>query len=256
VPLANTTLNELFSINATATLAGGEMPSLGYIAIGNGGHKLLMGSNNIPKTDVVQHRPTDAALYNHMPFVLRDVTNDLQPADRAMYGLRRIETYNGKPYVAYYLKRIDFTNTIPQLDYCVVDNGVTNSTAFAPNAGNLHPTPPAVSNTGVNITTGDYVSATAKLPFSMSADDVAEYLNVANIMYGDPGMAIISEIALCSGVDRVLPGDFNGVTINYNEVVCAQVMSFVSSFFAMNFSNSGINYLFDVGATEPLYVGY
>ncbi len=248
------TLNEKLAINATELITSTDVPTMRYAAIGNGGHQMVAGANGISRPMIVQHRTTDAALYNQLPFVLRELTNDLDPTTRANYALRRIETHNGISYAAYYLRRLDMTNTTADMEYRTVSKGVTVSTEFVPNNSNLNPTPPALSNTGTNVVTGDYVTATAKVNFSMSAAEVAEFMNVCNIIYGDPSYAIISEIALCSGVDKMLNGDFNGVTISYNEAIAVQINSLISAFFAMEFSNSGINYLFDMGATEPLYV--
>ena len=252
---ANSTLNEKFGIQNGVMPDIGTLPSMRYFAIGNGGHKMSIGAGGIAKPEVVQHKGSDAALYNHLPFILREPTNDISAVDRANYALRRMETHNGTTYVAYYLKRINFDNVVAGMEYTAVNAGVSNTTAFTPDSSNLNPTPPDLSNTGVNVVSGDYVSATAKLMIALSDSDVAELLNVSQVIYQDDGYAIISEVALCSGIDKVVtsPGSGNS-TINFNEAIAVQVVSFINTFYPLKFAAQGIDLALDMGATEPLYV--
>ena len=249
----NSTLNEKLSIQSGIVFSAEQLPRMRYAAIGNGGHKMVMGSNGISRPEPVQHRSTDASLYNQIPFVLRLVANDLSPTQRQKYALRRIEEHDGISYIAYYLKKLDYIGVVPEMEYKTVTNGVTTSTAFIPNASNLNPVPPDLANTGVNVSTGDYVSSVANIPFTLNVDEVNDIINVANIIYGDTGYAIISEIALCSGVDKIVNViDFGGNTFNFNEVIGTQIVSFVNGFFSMNFTNNGLNVLFGVGNSDPL----
>lgn len=232
---------------------------MAYLAIGNGGHKFSNGANGIAKNEIIQHRPTDAALYNQIPFVIRNLDNDIAPADRALYAHRKLLTVNGANYYAYYLKRMILDDVVVQMDYkTVVTDPVsgtvtTNVTTFTPNTSNLSPTPPDIVNNGTNVTTGDYVSSTAKVPFTLTDTDITELLNVSNVLYGDESYAIISEIALCSGVDRIYTLDYLGINSNYKEALFVQVTNFISVFYALQFSNGGIDTLLDVGATQPLF---
>ena len=248
----HSTLNEKFNVLANQSISSSERPKMQYVCIGNGGHRVVTGSNGIPYIDPIQHRPRDAALFNHLPFVLRTLDNDLTAAEVAKYRLRVLVTINGINYAAYYMKVLDLSTTVEEMDLYTVAHGVTTSTAFSPNSGDLNPTPPTVSSTGVVSTTGNYIAASAQVPFVMSTNDIAEFANACNILYGNPDYAIISEIALCSGVDKSATGSFNGNTRTYAEVIGAQVMSFVSSFFATQFVNSDINMTLNVGSTEAL----
>lgn len=253
---ASSTLNEKLGIQPDTLIPQDIYPHMRYAVIGNGGHKMIMGSNQISKPEPVQHRATDASLFNQLPFVLREINNDLSIGERAGYGLRRLEDHDGVPYIAYYLKRLDYQNVAAQLDYKTVNNGVTVTTPFVPNNSNLNPVPPDLTSSGVNVTTGDYISATAKVPFKLTESEVVEILNVSKILYGDDGYAIISEIGLCSGVDKVVSvaSGTSGSNINFNEVIGTQIVSFINGFFSMKFSNSGIDVLFDCGNTEALGV--
>lgn len=249
---AHSTLNEKFNINANMSVPDTTIPHLKYVGIGNGGHRMVAGANGISFPQPIQHLPRHAALYNQLPFVLRLPTNDLTPAQRAAYRLRTTLTIAGVTYIAYYLKVLDLSGAIPEMDYYTVANGVTTATSFSPNSSDLNPTPPDLNSTGVISTTGDYIAATSRVPFVMTASDLAEFSNVANVLYNDTNMAIISEIALCSGVDKDVIGSFNGVSASYTEAIGVQVMSFISAFYATQFSNTGINVAFDVGSVEAL----
>lgn len=252
--LANSTLNEKFGIASGLAPDISQTPLVQYWAIGNGGHKMTVGAGGIAKSDPIQHRATDAACFNHLPFVLREPGADLSAAQRMSYGLRRKETHNGVDYIAYYLKRISMDGVTPAIEYKSVADGTTTTTPFVPNSSNLNPTPPQLNAQGVNVTTGDYTTCTAKITLALSADEITELLNVAQILYADDGYAIISEIALVSGVDRMVVSPGVGTaTINFNDVIAAQVVSFLNTFFSAKFQSSGTSNILDVGATEPMF---
>lgn len=254
----NTTLNEKFGVLAGQIPAAGTIPFLDYFVIGNGGHKWSSTTTStgqqIGKPEPVQHKATDAALYNQIPFVLREPANDLTQAQMLAYRLRVPLVVNGVNYIAYYAKAFDYTGVAAQMQLTTVNpDGSTTVTPFVPDSSNLNPTPPDLSSTGVNVVTGQYVTSSAKLPLNLTANDQQELLNVANILYQDPELAIISEIGLCSGVDKQVAGGGSGQpTFNYTEALVCQIVSFFNSFYAMEYADDGIQVLLDVGATEPL----
>lgn len=250
---ANTTLNEKFNVQSKVAPTADQDPSLGYFAIGNGGHRYITGADGISVPEPVQHRATDAALFNHLPFVLREPQLDLTPAQRANYALRKQVTYNGKSYWAYYLKRFTRDNVKAAMEYRVVNNGVTVVSPFVPNASNLNPTPPDLSTSGVNVVTGDYVAATAKFELNLTAEDVVELLHAAEVIYDNDAYAIISEIALCTGVDKVVSVPGVSGNFNFNEAIAVQVATFCSIHSAVKFSQNGLQIVLDVGSAEPLF---
>jgi len=246
------TLNELYSIQNGVTPI--VTPTLKYFAIGNGGHTVTVGANGIPLTKPVQHQATDAALYNGLPFVLRPINNDIDTASQANYALRRIETHAGAQYIAYYLKRLPVNGIVPSMDIVSTVNGVSTTSTFVATSANLNPTPPALNNAGVNLISGNYVAAAANMSIDLSANDVTELLNVATILYGDPAYAIISEIALCSGVDKtVQSATYGNALIPFNEAVAVQVVSFINTDFALAFNTTGISVNLNCGSSEPLF---
>ncbi len=248
--ITNTTLNEKFNIFPAQHPEPGEMPRNRYFTIGNRGHRLVVGADGFPMTDELQHQPTDAALYGHMPFLLRPASEDLSPADRAKYCLRKAVTYNSTNYIAYYGKRIDLTASEPSMLNNVVTAGVNTQTPFVPSGANLNPTPPSIPPTGSVATSGDFMSVSTLVTLSLDADEVADYLEAAAIIYGDERYAIISEIGLVSGVDKILTSG----GINYNEVVDAQITTHITDYHSLRYSNNGLTLVLDVGAVEPLLI--
>lgn len=249
----HTTLNEKLNIFPDLTLASGELPSARYMVIGNGGHRFSLGNGTVPVVDPILHNPTDAGLYQQIPFVARALDNDLTAAQRARYRLRRIETYNNVNYAVYYARVVSLKGVSVQLELKEVDNGSITAQPFIPTLSNLNPTPPAVTPNQVITATGNYVSATAIVDFSMDEWEMNELLNVANLLYGDDRYAIISEIGLCSGVDRNVTGQFNGVSTGYTDAAVVQITNFINVFHSAKFTNTGFNLTMDIGSLEPLY---
>lgn len=251
--VANTTLNEKFGIQSGVAPNAGVLPSLKYFCIGNGGHRLITGADEIPYTSSIPHRASDAALFNHLPFVLREENNDLSSAERATYGLRREEVIDGTNYFAYYAKRLDLTGVDNALYRTTVTDGVVSSAPFVPTSSNLNPEQPEEGSVGVTETEGDLLSTTALIDVNFNENDVEELLAVAEIIYGNSNLAVISEIGLMTGVDRVVtvPGAGN-TNFNFNEILVAQIAMHVTAFYSMAFATNGFNFQIQMGATEPL----
>ena len=249
----NTTLNEKFDIQSGVYPAADIPPDLKYIAIGCGVHQAITGADGIPYISPLNHRASDAALFRHIPFILREVNNDLSPSQRAKYALRKLETHNSRNYVAYYLKRLDLAGVRPEMQYSEVIDGVKTTIPYEPTSANLNPVPPALANTGVISTDGNYLSCTASIPIVLDANDALELMEVARIIYGNELYAVISEIGLCTGVDKTVDGPgAGGNTISYMEAIGVQVASHVTAYYSMSFSNQGITARIDLDATEPL----
>jgi hypothetical protein len=251
--MPNSTLNEKFGIQAGVAPASSVLPAQRYYCIGNGGHTITAGSDGIAAPSPIQHEATDAALYNHLPFIMRPVSSDLSASQMAQYALRQVITYGGIAYACYFLRRIDYTGVAAQINLNTVSGGNTTTTPYSANSSNLNPTAPTVANGSVNVVSGDYLSAAAVVGLSFSAQDAAELVNCANIIYGDPRYAIISEIGMVSGVDDVVSVPATGGSFNMNEVICAQICSFIDTFVPMNYQNNGTTINLNVGSTEPLF---
>lgn len=249
------TLNEDLDILRADRPSPTERASVSLFIWGNMGHDFTKGADGIARNIIVPHRATDGGLFNILPFVLREINNDLSPAQRVNYALRKLVSIKGKNYVAYYARRFDKTGVVPIASYVSVDEtGKETITAFKPNNTNLKPTPPALNSEGVWVNSSDYVTVKARISLSMMESEVQEMKEVARIVYGHESYAIMSEIALCTCVDRVIRASgANGATFNFSEAVTAQVASHLNVNYDLQYANESLVISVDVGANEPLY---
>lgn len=253
VPPAYTTLNELFQIAQNGVIGNDENPEFGYYAIGNRGHTSSVVGDDDVIINLYKHQPSDAACWQHIPFVLRQEANDLSADQRKNYGLRRMEQYNNKNYWAYYLKRIDTKSSVAKVQETTVTNGVPDTKDYVYDSSNLNPTRPITLPDEATTTAAQFLAVTKPVDVVFGDFDVAELLNVATVKYGTEQRAIISEIALCSGVDRTIQTTgAGGAQINFEEVLAAQVLTFISTYRQMTIDNRGFTMNLELGATEPL----
>jgi len=248
----NSTLNQKFDIYKDEVFLPGQQPIIKYMTIGNGGHKSTIGAEGIPLINPVPHSPRHAALYNHLPFIIREPSDDLSVAERAKYRLRTMKTFNGVQYVCYYARALDLIGVVPTTELRNVTNGIITATNFDPSIADLNPIKPNIPLNGNITSTGNSLAATAKLVFTMDRREIDELLHAVNIMYGDDNYAFISEMGLFAGADRTLMGDFNGTQIAYNEVIGATMVNFISTAIPAFAINTSIEQIVDIGATEPL----
>lgn len=249
----NSTVNERFQVQAGVAPSNAERVKIGYLGIGIGALAYSAGSDGLTITEYKQHEATDVNLFKPVPFVLRPITNDLSSALRANYAIRKQVEYSGTQYYAYYLKRIDASSSTVTMSTMNVTNGVTTITEFVPNSSNLSPTPKTLSTTAANTVDGDYVVASLPLDLGFTQSEVEEIVNAIKIIYGSDAYAKISEMAICSGVDRVVTGTSNGSSINYSEAIAAQVHTFYTTEIPLVATSQGYESTVDVGMTSPLF---
>lgn len=252
--LENTTLNQKHNIQNGSLFADTDKPGLFYVGCGNGGHIFKTGATGIPYPEPIPHSPRHAGLYNQLPWVIRTLDNDLDLGSLANYRLRKLETINGVQYAAYYLKRLDLTLSDPALQYMIVTDTNTQSQPFVPTLDDLNPSIDPLFYQGQNTTTGDYIRSTAQVNFSLTAGDVAELINVSNVKYGDDSYSIISELAFCTGADRTVTGTVNGSTVPYLEAIGVQICHFSIAYISLKHSTNGVEFVFDLGNVEPLFI--
>lgn len=252
--LANSTLNEKFGIQAGATLAPNEQPRMRYFTMGIGAHGATTGVDGLPLVQTLQHSSEHAGLYRHLPFVMRPVGNDLTASERERYALRRIESHGGTDYIVYYARRIDVSGAAIRAQRRKVVGSTTTITDFVPSAANLNPTPPDLSNGGSNTTNGEFLVASCKIEIVLDSFDVTEILNASMILYNSEDYAFISEIGMVTGVDRSVPtNDGAGGSFSFNEVVVAQICTFVNAMQPLKSQRDGLTLTYDVGINEPLF---
>lgn len=236
---------------------------VGFFCIGNGGHRFIQGPDpQAPAyTTPIPHRATDSGLYRWIPFIVRPIANDGVGFDPADYRLRRTLDIGGNIYVAYYAKRLDLTGVeseLTRVDYNA-GNPVTTPN-WLPNINNLKPTQPTDSTVTAN--NGSYVSVAASLTIPFTAQEVQELIDAMTLLFNNPNFAVISEIALCTGVDKQCTGEYTNAAspvLNAlspgvaNEIVGAQVATHISTYYPVVYANDGFGLTMDLGATEPLF---
>lgn len=248
-----TTLNERLAINENAKLASNEMPTFGYWCIGDKGHFAVPSADNEVIIEPAEHTAGDFAPFNIIPFVMREESSDLSVAERKKYALRKSVNRNGINYFAYYAKAIDLTGKKPRLEHTVVKDGVATTVEYTPNNSNLYPERKTLTTNEAVTTNSDTLTVSLTTDVVFDDNDVKELNNVARILYGNEKRAIISEIALVSGFKRsmAVPGPGGG-QINMDEAICAQVLTFLSTYRQMSFDNRGFVITLEMGANEPM----
>lgn len=248
----HTTLNEKLDIRAGETSSDGTVPKMLIWCIGDGGHNFKPGSDAVPYVTPIQHRPSDLGLFNQIPAVLRVPSDDLPQSLRDLFALRRTEVRNGTNYIAYYGYRLDLTNVVVSMQKVVIQGGVRTVTAFTPNAGNLSPQPPVISSVVPTTTDGEYLQVTAPITIKFTEFLATELMKVAKILYGTEERAVVSEIALCTGINKPVPGTSTTGPITFLESIMTQVYTHITAYYAIGFSNQGFEFTIDLGHTEPL----
>lgn len=251
VPLPNSTLNQKFNVYPEELPMNGEYPNVAYVAIGRRGAKLGSSTSGDPIPVQVPHSPKHAALYEHMPWIVRRLEDDLSASQRKRFRMRVPFTgKDGNAYVGYYLMAIDMTNVKPTAELRHVENGKITSTVFEPDVGDLSPKQIVMDNVNIKNPNNDCLVSTAKLEVDLNATDIAEIINSFTVIDGDASGAVISEIAVVSGVDRIMQTNISGAMGSYIECICAQVNVFVHKYAVLDITSTSLKLTFDVGSSE------
>ncbi len=226
--LPNTSLNEKFAKLASIK-PNGRYPSIGYYTIGVGGTTILPGSG---QTMYSEHSPVDAGLFEHIPFVVRKVDNDLTNAEQTKYRMKVIKNINGDDYYCYYFKKIPSVYINPNM-YQVITENDNSVLSLLPTSTDmyLNPVPADREITVDNFNSVRYAAKTAKLEFTLLNTELTELYNVMDVFYGKDtnGVTIskpITEIGVCSGIEET--PDNSIISCNGSEVSCSQILYHVA----------------------------
>ena len=96
-PMPNTTLNEKFNIGLNAPQPS-SYPTLKYMCLGVGGSSIIDSQTGYRFST---HRAIDAGLFEHIPFIIRPIDQDLTLEERSKYRFRIQENINGNQYYCY-----------------------------------------------------------------------------------------------------------------------------------------------------------
>lgn len=250
--LDNSVMNKLLNVFPDVNPPAGELPYVQYVAIGIGALGVAFGANNRKTLYPLPHDPQHTGLYDQIPFVMRPITNDLNGTERQRFRLRQLKTVNNVAYACYYLRMMDLSTTQAKLELRHISEGNIESEPWTPRVEHQKPTPPTV-NPGQVLTTGDdYIASTAQSRFQLTAWDIDELINVSNILFSEDGAITISEMAICSGLDETLSGDFNGVPLSYTDAIGVQITDFVQTMIPVFYNRAGAGINMDTGSVEPL----
>lgn len=230
-----------------------------YWCIGNGGHNMVTkGEKAIPLPITEVHRSNDACLYEILPFVVKPVDQDLSREQRTNYRLRKVMMIDGEYFIAYYARKLPTQELASKMLHTKVQDGIATTVEFIPSINNLNPTKPTIGQEN----DGSFLSVSSSILIDFTEQDVNWLKEACEILYGSAEFAIISEIAICSGVDKLIQQEYplngtqtssNIATQNLMEAVGVQVSCFINPFYSAISGNQGFGFDLDLGAAEPLF---
>ena len=249
VAMDHSTLNEKFNVFPDEEPNVGDLyPKLRYIAIGRGGHRGVLSSSGETLIEPIEHNVVHAALYEHVPFVVREVTNDLTPTERAKYGMRTTISKNGKVYFAYYLMAMDFASTPPEVEEITVLDGSVTTVPYVASPTQLNPDKILYNNDGSVISSGKHISVDSTLTLSLTEDEIAEVTNAIDVIYGDASFGTISEIGVVTAFRKSVSSTLGGIPeVTYMEAIDAQVANFIPTNIDLKFTTKGITQEYSLG---------
>lgn len=248
-----------------------------YLCIGNGGHKVITGGNGagtsnpnpgnntnngttiaIPFTIPVEHMATDTGLYNMIPYLGRPVSKGLTISERRQYSLRRTIMLNGELWEFYFARKLVRDRLTPTINITHVVDGESTTAEFVPTINNLKPIHPT-EDTSYN---ASYATVTVPVEVVWNEKQIQDIRDACRVLYGSENFAIISELSICSGVEKSIlqkyPNSGPQTPINvpantFFEAVACQVVMHITTYIPINFSEREYKLEMDFGATEPLY---
>ena len=217
-PLVNTTINEkLTTVTQPApTAIENRYPTMSFMKIGLGP---VLDSTTGFGFKTSAHGPLDASLFKPLPFVIRPEDNDLSDSEKLNYRLRVKETISNNNYVCYYGKIIDRTTVTQNISRVTYSNNAGIITPLNTDVDTfLNPSPNSVSGSIFNniLESNDYIFTRLKLKLILTAYDVKEIKDACAIKYPGSELSIITELALCTGIDY-------DTGTNYIETAKAQI---------------------------------
>lgn len=256
-----TTLNELYEILADESVGrkDGKDFTLGYYGIGIGGSRSIgLDSNGLEGRRVYQHKATDFGAYYPIPFLIREIGDDVDPETRRKYRIRVVRKIGDKIYVMYYLKKINFLEFDATMKIGERDpvTGNEQERPYIPVKEDLTPTPYELVSTNDVPITNKYVNGTGKMDLTLDGNDLEEVRNVCRVLFNDSSKAAINEMYLVYGIESRNEGDIaNGGTVDYEELQSACVSYFITEAYARDAnSNSQLPYGFWYGNSLPLLI--
>ena len=203
-PLPNTTLNEKFNIlqyEQHKCIPDGSIiyPTIKGIALGNGGADIL--NSNMGEMKLGKHSPVDGALFNHIPFVIREEHNDLLENQQANYRLRQEIFINGKKHYAYYVKLFQKDDLYYRPEILIVDNNklIPSIKIFNTDRTDILNPDPIKDNSMATYENSVYTVNLLRFKFTLTDNDKRELANVFKLL--NIKNYLLTELGVVTGID-------------------------------------------------------
>ncbi len=250
-----TTVNEALSIQPNVYPGQDERVTLGILMIGSGGHTCQPGANGKPRIAPRNHTAENLSLFEPVPFVLRPVEDDLSISERGKYALRKEMDINGKMYFGYYGYRLTITKESfkPVVMRVSKEDGVEEETLYVPDSNNIFPEPVELPVDGAVVSSNVQLRVSAPINIHLDYNVVNEFVQACKIMNdGDETTAVISEMAICTGANRIVPVNGTDGTIQFKESIGTQIYCHAAEMLALYYNKKEANLTIDLGAQIPL----
>jgi len=252
-----TTLNEKLGAQAGVKPQTNQRIAFNFFSIGFGGARNVIGEDGTHLQVPRQHETLDFSPFAIMPFVVRELTDDLSAAQRARFCLR-VEATNprdGKRYIHYYGRWFNqFEGPVQMTQFRIENGNVVDVSPFVPGAANLNPVPRDLTNSGLNIVDGRYVRTSILSDVSWSAWDVQELLKAAVIVKGSENYAFFNELAVGASVKNPTTVQSPGAgSFTYDEAIAATCTNLLNVNYQALYFRDGFDVKLNFGSTEPLF---
>lgn len=226
-----TTLNEHFDVLASESIGKKEGKDffLGYYGIGIGGSRSIGNDSwGLEDRKVNQHKAVDFNAFHGIPFIARELNNDLDPVEAEKYRMRVVRPIGDKIWVLWFLKKIEFADFNPSMKVGTRDpiTGNENSYPYTPKKEDLQPKPFELTMQDSIPLSDTYVHGTGKMDLSLSVNDLTEIRNACRVLYGNANKAAINEWYVCHGVETTNEGEIGEAGTKVYKELQSCVVSF------------------------------
>jgi len=246
-PLPNTTLNEKFDINFKYKIADNEYPKLNLLVIGST-DTIINPNDSELMSRLSPHKVTDGALFNHIPFYMRKLseTETYPPSNKLR--LKKIINYKGEEYLVYYgyaINEYEYKDDV--IIYSNINTDYVSVSKYNTSNDNiLFPEPS--SNLNMTNDRSTYITDFFKIYIFFTKEELNEIKNAIYVMYGDNVNNVkINELGVASSIE---------VKVNdeYKECLYAQMNYFIDTFmeFDKHLTDTAIDFYIEVGGMEIL----
>lgn len=239
----NTSLNEKFNVLTEEAVPENVYPTLKYFAIGVGEVDIIESNTGYSYS---KHSPVDAALFKHIPFVMKPLDEDLLPSEQERYRFRKIETHNGINYACYYLRAIETFELKDDFYKVSTSEGLSGLSIFDTNTDILlNPIPKDRSRHVLDPDTAEYILKVMKIEFSLTNTEITDLREVLTLLQYTENN--ITEIGLCTGIDKVVDGSVEATCVQISHHVGVNIELAIY----LNNNNSFLRSI-ELGGGEPM----